>query len=170
MRRPHKSALKILIIASVATALGGSLGIFILHSLSNRPRYMGETVPVKVFFGNSKLDPELDCTKVFGVDRAAPKSEEMIKSALQALLDGPAYPESQNGFFTSLNHDIKLNSITFRNNVAYVDFNKELTHNIEGSCRAAGIRSEIVQTLLQFPNIKSVAITVEGHKPPILGE
>lgn len=170
MKRFNKHALRIFIAASAIVAAGGAVGIFIPQSIVNSGRYSRETIPVKSFFGNSKLDPELDCTKVFEVERQVPKTEAVAKASLEALLAGPTYPEEQNGYFSSLNSGIKINRFSVRDGIAYVDLSRELTKDVEGTCRAAAIRAEISTTLRQFPAVKDVVITVEGKTNEVGGE
>jgi spore germination protein GerM len=99
-----------------------------------------ETMTVQVFFGNSILDPEvLDCTKNFAVERTIPKTLAVARAALEELLKGPTEAEKAEGYFTSINPGVKIQSLTIENGVARVDFDEQLEFQVGGSCRAAAI-------------------------------
>lgn len=122
-----------------------------------------EKTKVKLFFNNNKLDPEISCNKVFPVEREVDKTEAIGKKALELLLNGPADIEKRNGYSTSINPNVKINSLTVKDGVAKVDFNEEIEKGTGGSCRVSAIRAQISETLKQFPTIKSVIISVGGR-------
>jgi spore germination protein GerM len=129
----------------------------------------GETMIVKVFFGNSKLDPEiLDCKKNFSVERMIPKTEAVGRAALEQLLAGPTDEEKAEGYFTSINPGVVIQSLTIENGVAKVDFNEQLEYQVGGSCRVAAIASQIRETLKQFPTVSDVVISINGRTEDIL--
>lgn len=128
-----------------------------------------ETTKINVYFGNSQLDPDIiDCSKVLGVQRIIPKTQAIGQSALEELLKGPIEAEKQQGYFTSINPDVKIQSLTVENGTAKVDFNQTLQQAVGGSCRVAQIRSQITQTLKQFPTVKDVIISINGDTETIL--
>jgi spore germination protein GerM len=120
--------------------------------------------PVKVFFGNNNLNPgAADCQKVFSITRNVPATQAIGRAALEELLSGPTSDELNGGYYTSLNKGVKINSLTIENSVAMVDFDSALEKAVGGSCRVAAIRAQITQTLLQFPTVRSVIISVDGR-------
>ena len=124
---------------------------------------------IKVFFNNSKMDPEASCNKVFSVERQIPKVEAVGAAALWQLLIGPTENEKKDGFFTSINPGVKLQSLEIdKNGAAHAEFDEQLEAGVGGSCRVSAIRAEITQTLLQFPTIKSVIISINGRTEDIL--
>lgn len=128
-----------------------------------------ETTAVKVFFGNSKLDPEaMDCRKVYAVNRRIPKIPEVGKAAMERLLEGPTAAEKEEGYFTSLNQGITIQKLTIENKVAKIDFDEALETGIGGSCKVAFIRSQITNTLKQFPSVSEVIISIDGRTEDIL--
>lgn len=128
-----------------------------------------ETMTVKVFFGNSIFDPEvLDCQKNFAVERVIPKTEAVGRAALEELLSGPTDVEKTEGYFTSINSGVKIQSLVIANGVANVDFDKQLEFQVGGSCRVAAIASEIRETLKQFPTVTDVVISIDGRTEDIL--
>ncbi len=118
---------------------------------------------IKVYFGNNELNPQAECDKVFPVEREIPQTEAVARAVLEELLKGPVGQEKSEGFFTSINPSVKIQSLTVKDGVAEVDFNEELEYEVGGSCRVSAIRSQITETLKQFPGIKSVVISIDGR-------
>ena len=128
-----------------------------------------ETMTVKIFFGNSIFDPEiLDCQKNFSVERTIPKTEAVARAALEQLLAGPTDEEKAEGYFTSINPGVKIQSLVIANGVANVDFDEQLEFQVGGSCRVAAIASEIRETLKQFSTVEDVVISINGRTEDIL--
>ena len=132
------------------------------------PSVMKEVIKVKLYFSNSKMDPEYSCNKVFSIDRSIFKTQSVARAALEELLKGPAETEKSAGFFTSINPGVKIQSLRIENGTAYVDFDEQLEKAIGGSCKVSAIRAEIVQTLQQFPTVKNVVISINGRVDDIL--
>ena len=127
-----------------------------------------EKITLKIFFNNSKLDPEFSCNKVFPVEREVPKTLAVAKAALEELLKGPTDDEKSQGFFTSINTGVKIQSLKVENGTAKVDFDEQLEFQVGGSCRVSAIRAQITQTLKQFPTVKDVIISIDGRTEDIL--
>lgn len=122
-----------------------------------------ETMTVKAFFNNNKLDPEISCNKVFSVERTVAKTTAVARAALEELLKGPSESEKANGYSTSINSGVKIQKLTIENNVAKVDFDQTIQEQVGGSCRVSAIRSQITETLKQFSSVKDVVISVNGN-------
>ena len=127
-----------------------------------------ETIAVKAFFNNSQLDPEASCNKVFSTERTIAKTEAVARAALLELLKGPTEEEKRAGFFTSINPNVKIQTLTIENGIAKVDFDEQLEFQVGGSCRVSAIRSQITETLRQFPTVKNVVISINGRTEDIL--
>jgi hypothetical protein len=123
---------------------------------------------VKTYFGNSNLDPQNSCNKVFAVNRDIPKTQSPARAALEELLKGLSDSEKAQGFFTSINTGVKIQKLTIVNGVATVDFDEALEQAVGGSCRVAAIRAQITETLKQFSTVKSVVISINGRTEDIL--
>lgn len=124
---------------------------------------------VKVFFGNRNLNKDMmDCGLVFPVEREIVKTPAVARAALNELLSGPTMPEGNGGYFTSINPGVKINSLTIVGGVARVDFDQRMDEAMGGSCRVAAIRGQITKTLMQFPTVQSVVISVEGNSEEAL--
>ncbi|MDD5431044.1 MAG: DUF333 domain-containing protein [Candidatus Pacebacteria bacterium] len=127
-----------------------------------------ETTKIKVFYNNSKMDPEISCNKVFAVEREVEKNPALANLALKELLSGPTSDEASRGFFTSINSGVHFKKLTIENGIAKVDFNEPLESPGGGSCRVSSIRAEITETLKQFPTVKGVIISINGRTEDIL--
>ena len=127
-----------------------------------------DIIKVKVYFNNSRLDPEYSCNKVFPVEREIIKTEAIARAALEELLKGTSEKEESEGFFTSINSGVKIQKLTIKNETATVDFDEQMEFQMGGSCRVAAIRSQITQTLKQFPTVKNVIISINGRTEDIL--
>jgi hypothetical protein len=124
----------------------------------------GDTMTIAVYFINQDQDPQrLDCSRVDAVSRTVPKSVAAARVALEKLLAGPIASEKQAGFITVINPDVTVASLSISDGVAHVTFSSELQEGVGGSCRVTTIRSQIDQTLMQFPSVTSVRISVEGY-------
>lgn len=146
----------------------------------------GNEVLVKVYFSNKKEDPDvLQCEKTYHTYRLAElsnkikidaivktsPSEELARKvfyALNGLLMGPTAQEIEQGFYSSINPNTKINEIIIDDGVAKADFSKELNEGAAGACLVSAIRSQIENTLRQFPEIKETVISVNGDSKNIL--
>jgi hypothetical protein len=128
-----------------------------------------EKSSVKVFFGRYSTDSSMDaCTVVSSLTREVPKTSAVGKAALEELLKGPNAMEISDGYFTSMNEGVSLKSLTIRDGVAYADFDEALERSVGGSCRVLAIRTQIIETLKQFPSVKEVVISIDGRTEDIL--
>ena len=127
-----------------------------------------DNMTIKVYFNNNNFDPEITCVKVFPVDRVIPRTQAVAKTAIEELLKGPSDAEKNEGYLTSINAGVKLNSISIDEGVAKADFDETMEQAIGGSCRVSAIRSQIEQTLKQFPTVQGVIISVNGRTEDIL--
>lgn len=129
---------------------------------------IGEIITVKAFFMNNELDPDISCNLVFLVERKIAKTMAPARAALDELLRGPTETEKTEGFSTSINTGVKIQSLEIVRGVASVDFDDQLEFQMGGSCRVAAIRAQITETLKQFPMVEEVIISVNGRTEDIL--
>ncbi|MDO8571583.1 MAG: GerMN domain-containing protein [bacterium] len=125
-----------------------------------------DTAILNVYFGNSYKGAE--CKKVVSIPREVTRTPAVARAAIEALLKGPTDIEKTDGYTTSINPETSLRSLRIENETAFADFSKELGANVAGSCRVMAIRSQISETLKQFPSIRSVTISIEGKTDDIL--
>jgi hypothetical protein len=127
-----------------------------------------ETIPVSVYFGNTKQGSSEDCSKVFSVTRYIAKNVATARGAITELLKGVSDEDKADGFFTSINAGVKIQKLTIENGTAKIDFSNDIEKNLGGSCRVTNIRAQIETTLKQFRTVKNVVISVDGRTEDIL--
>lgn len=111
-------------------------------------------IPVKVFFEKNEL-------QTFSVTRYIPQTSQVAKATLEILLLGLSDAEMDNGYFTELPIGSKLKSLSIVDGEARPDFTGRIQAG--GGSSSMGVRVEqITKTLLQFPTVKTVKISVEG--------
>lgn len=122
-----------------------------------------ESMTVLAYFPNKQEDPEaIDCGAVHAVERTVPKSPAVARAALNELIKGPTALDQQRGFYTSINEGVEIVSLSVENGVAKVTFSPKLQEGVGGSCLVTSIREQIRQTMLTFPTVDDVQISVEG--------
>jgi len=126
-------------------------------------------LPVLVFFGNSQNDPDAsDCATTYSTPRLILASADKYLATLEELLGGPTEKEQEQGFFSSINPGIQIPSVNFLGGTVTVNFQSDLETAVGGSCRVTAIRSQIENTLKQFPEVKEVVISVDGRVADVL--
>ncbi len=142
---------------------------FRLKALSEETESETDMSSVKVFFGNSKMNPEvLDCSLVFPVTRDIEETVAVGRASLLELFDGPTTEEIEQGYYTSINDGVEILSLVIDDGVAKVDLNGKLQEGVGGSCKVTTIRAQIEETLKQFPTVDSVIISIDGQSQDIL--
>ncbi len=132
------------------------------------PSDLEATTTLRIFFNNNKLDPEFSCNKVFPVERIVLKTQAPARLALELLFEGPTSAEKEQGFFSSIPKGVEIQKLTIENGIAKADFNGALEFQVGGSCWVSAIRSQITQTLKQFPTVDEVLISIDGRTEDIL--
>lgn len=126
-------------------------------------RFSAQTRTVTVFFSDTRRDPQtLSCETTYPVERSIPVTPAPARAALEQLLSGTTREEVLRGFVSNIPDNVRILSLVIDGDTALVNFSTELRS--AGSCRITAIRSQIENTLLQFPTIKSVEIRIEGMK------
>lgn len=152
------------IVKQIILAIVVGVGTALLFSFFVLPGRQGSVV---VYFGHSDGSSQ-ECEKVFPLARKVFGVESKEQFAVKALLSGPTDTEESQGYFSSINRDVSVKSFRIESGVAYVDFDMEMERGMGGSCRVSAIRSQITSTLMQFPGIENVVISVEGRTEDIL--
>ncbi|HWA64325.1 MAG TPA: GerMN domain-containing protein, partial [Candidatus Paceibacterota bacterium] len=84
------------------------------------------------------------------------------------LLKGPTSAEKKKGAQDVIPDNVTVKSVTLKGQTVYADFDENLDAGVAGSCRVGAIRSEITNTLKQFPGFNSVVVSVNGRTEDIL--
>ncbi len=129
----------------------------------------GRTMTVRAWFSNPRLAPapDVDCAVVFPVSRSVPRGPAPARAALEALLAGPTEAERARGYATNINPGVSVRSLVIENGVASADFSEELERT-GGACLVTAIRAQLERTLMQFPAVRSVRISIAGRTEDIL--
>ncbi len=127
-----------------------------------------QTMTVKVFFHNEKLNPEMmDCNKAFPTTRTIPKTTATARAALDELFKGVTDEEKAKGFWSFDRESTTgiVKGLRVKNGAAYLNFTKrafETLGNATTSC-GGGFFAMVEETLMQFKTIKKVYYAVEGN-------
>lgn len=125
-------------------------------------------VTIKVFFADG-TSADGDCAAVTPVSRTVSSKSSVYRTALESLLDGPTADEKAFGLATRLPSAVVLKSVAADGSgMVFADFSRALDRGVAGSCRVAGIRAQIEETLKQFPEVRGVTIAEDGRTEGIL--
>jgi spore germination protein GerM len=102
------------------------------------------------------------------VDRTVPHTPAVGRAAIEELLKGPTPAEKAMGLDSAIPEGASLRSLNIANGVAYADFDEALQFQVGGSLRVMAIRRSITLTLLQFPTVQRVVISIDGRTEDIL--
>lgn len=126
---------------------------------------VSEETSFSVFFSSESFGAgNVECDAVSAVEREVPKTQAVARAALNSLLAGPTQAETNQGLTTNIPNGVELNDIRIESGTAYADFSEEL-NQVGGSCLVTAIRAQIEETLLQFPTVDDVVISVDGGNP-----
>ncbi|MDO8495382.1 MAG: GerMN domain-containing protein [bacterium] len=138
----------------------------VLSSVDFKDAAVLNDMKVKVFFANERIKPIETCQEVVAVERVIPKTEKVAEAALTELFKGPTAEEKEQGYISEFPANSRVKSIRIINGEARADFSGA-TDSGGGSCAMAMRVQQIRQTLLQFPTVKTVILSVEGKTEPI---
>lgn len=124
-----------------------------------------DLVETTIFFHNQSLTPadSGDCGIVFPVFRSVAASDDLSLESLSALVNGPTDEERAAGYTTSFNSRVVIQDLQIADRVAYVDFNDQFSRDVSDECRVQALTEQVKQTVLQFPGIDDVKISVNGQ-------
>ena len=111
--------------------------------------------------------PDANAEKLIAAKRQITDSSDKYAQAVNALIAGPANEAEGIGIMPK---GVKVLNVTVKDATATVDFSKEFQTNFTGgSTGEIMLVGSIVDTLTEFPEIKSVRFTLEGQPLDILG-
>ncbi len=132
-----------------------------LHLLTDR------ATTFNVYFSNTSKGSGRDCSLVFPVQRTVAETSAVARAALTELLNGPTASERGQGYSSFLPKDAGVHTLVLDGQIASADFNQPLAVPA-GACASANVRAEIAQTLVQFPPVSVIHVTVGGKAVPSL--
>jgi len=129
-----------------------------------------ESMTVRIFLNDSRFvnEPYFDCSRTVAVERQVSKTQAVARAAIEALLRGATQEEIDQGFISNIGVGTRIQSLSIADGTAKIDFDRQLEFQVGGSCRVAAIRSQIIETLKQFPTVDEVIISIDGRTEDIL--
>lgn len=114
---------------------------------------------VTLYFGNKDATAVVPEIREISVSSET-SHEDFIKTVLNELIKGP----SSSGLSRTIPQEVKVKSVSIKDNIAYVDFSEEMhTKHWHGAAGEAMTINSIVNTLTEFSYILKVKMTVEGQ-------
>ena len=115
-----------------------------------------EKIGIKVYY------PDDNGMKLVAETRTVETTQDgKYKAALESLLSGT----KAKGMVNIIPKKAKLKSVKVKNGIATVDFSEDLVKNFAGgSTGEEMLAGSIVNTLTEFPEVKSVQIIIEGKE------
>ena len=115
-----------------------------------------EKIGIKVYY------PDDNGMKLVAETRTVETTQDgKYKAAMESLLSGT----KAKGVVTIIPKKAKLKSVAVKDGIATVDFSEDLVKNFAGgSTGEEMLVGSIVNTLTEFPEVKSVQILLEGKK------
>ncbi len=160
---------KFIVPLSFAVLLVGIIIIGIFTQKAIIKNEQEEKTEVRVFFGNTIMNPQtMDCKLVYPVRREIKTIPQIAKATVEELLKGPTDEEKSQGYITGINKGVEIQKISIEDGTLKIDFNEKLEEGIGGSCMVAMIMSQIVTTLKQFPAVEEVIVSIDGRTEDIL--
>jgi len=94
--------------------------------------------------------------------------ENFIKEAIVELIRGPSAYEKKRGYISAIPDNLKLRNVRMKEGSAVLDFSPALGEGAGGTILLSRL-DQIVYTVTQFKEIKSVEITINGMRQKTLG-
>lgn len=135
-------------------------------SATASPAASGKTMLVRAYF---VLGGGPGVTGLIPVLRTVPQTTAVANAAMTALLAGPAKAESANHAITTAIPDgTTVNGVSIKNGIATVDLSTAF--GSEGGAASMRYRlAQVVYTLTQFSNVRSVLFEVDGQAVTAFG-
>lgn len=126
----------------------------------------GQTMSVKVYFSNEKLNSDVCDGKVFPVTRKIPKTKAVAKAALDELFKGATAEETKKGYSSFFSEETTglVISVRIVKGIAYVNLKGEVIEKLGGATSSCGSNTyygSVNKTLKQFPTIKKIMFAIE---------
>lgn len=120
---------------------------------------------INAYYLNTKNDPEMkDCGKVYELKRQGErKYDSNIVNTVRGLLAPLSAEEQAQGFSSAIPANTFLQYVRLDGNGNMeANFSGQIA-KAAGSCAVTAIRAQITQTLMQFANVKTVTICINGN-------
>lgn len=111
-----------------------------------------------------------DCSAYQPVFRLISQNGDRVRSQLDALVTGPSTIEMQKGIKTAISPSARVSGFRVANNVAAINFTKDLLVYPTGIpssafCPSDMLANQVKSTLIQNANVSNVTIAVDNRLP-----
>jgi N-acetylmuramoyl-L-alanine amidase len=87
---------------------------------------------------------------------------EQVQSILQLLLAGPTAEEQKTGLYSAIPSGTKINSVTIKDGVVYLDFSKDVVKDGFGDVQVDSISDQLRVALHSISGLSGAIYTIEG--------
>ncbi len=115
-----------------------------------------QVIYLTVYYANAYGDKLVESH--LKVEYVGNKTQEQL--VLEMLVDGPI--EELEGMYPTLSEDVKINQVTTKDGICYVDFNAKFMEKLTSVTENVAVYS-VVNSLVELPNVSQVQITVDGE-------
>ena len=132
--------------------------------IDNNTLLRNDQVGIIAYFGNTNENKTMtDCSIVFPLNRVIEKKyNSSYINAIKGLLEPLTADEISQGYISSVPSGTILKYLKINNGVAEVGLGGDDLRKLSGVCAVSGAKAQIEKTLLQFPDVKTVIICVDG--------
>lgn len=120
----------------------------------------------KIYF--SRLDED-GSLRLVAAYRKLEYVDTPLTATLNALLKGPTFAELENDILTNVPDNTVLRKVTIKNGIAYVDLSANFEFNPYGRESTLLQLKQIVYTVTEFRNVRSVQFLINGKVKNYLG-
>ena len=103
------------------------------------------------------------------IEKQLPYTKTPLTAAINTLLHGPEFSETERGYMSLIPQNVKLLSAVIENRVAVLNFSEDFLYNKFGVEGYLGQLMQIVYTATAFTTIDSVLFLINGEKQEYLG-
>lgn len=135
------------------------------QTISSDSQSQGEGYKITVYYLNTKNDPEMkNCGEVHPLERIGEKKyDSNIVNTVRGLLAPLTQEEKDKGYSSAIPENTFLQYVKLNGNGNMeANFSGQIS-KAAGSCAVTAIRAQISQTLMQFANVKTVTICINGN-------
>lgn len=92
----------------------------------------------------------------------------LLGATMDTLFSGPSQDDLIKGYFSLIPSDSRINTLSIRDGIAWIDVNEEFTYNHLGFEGYQAQLKQIVYTATEFSSVRGVKITINGREEEFL--
>ncbi len=148
---------------------GSAVGLMNVESFVDdlNPDYTDQSKQVTLYFSNADGDKLQEITTEVTYNAMEPLAQLLVEK----LIAGPDEIEKLDvtDIVATIPSGTKLNSLTIRDNICYVDLSEEF-NSLVPNVKSDVIVYSVVNTLCELPNVTKVQITIDGEQQQVYGD